>query len=721
MFSKIAVHLSLLLYCMSAAVTNAQEESLKKEVSGELTTHEKEPLWVNIFPIGTEVHSLVVDLRNPNSIYGSTYKGVFKNINGKNLWVPFWVAPSEVQKSVIKFDPVNVNIIYIGTSTGRLLRSKDSGKTWEDITGTVKGEIHDIAIHPMSPEIIYVACAEGLFKTLNGGRTWGTIWSGSGDYSRRTGRAHARQVFLNPESPEEVYAIFQHFVGSALYYSKDGGENFDSISPKSIITDIKDGFRARTREIEVEGVSYASLNPHDPGGLFASAYVRRAGVDIHHFLLKSTDRGHSWQALLDRTHVKALTFHPNNKDVIYVVGRDEKEGEADKILKSADGGKEWMHLSSPYSQEINQLVKLHSDTRYPYVNVSDIAVPVPGTVYVSTNYGIYGTIDDGKSWEPKSFGLPVKMSKRRLLAVEASEKFIYISDELGQEGGYWTGSGEGFTWKWCYGPDKKEKYYVSSRVSQIIAIPDQIKYIVSGKGVFKATPSGEYSAIKIPFPTSYSSINLSASSDPKILYAAGDAWAANSILLKSEDGGFSWIEIDLKKSIPRERFGRHRWYEITLLAVNPQSPNILYITVGPENARTVLLKSSDGGNSWIEIDIKGEPKSLVMPKLLAIDPSNSNVVYASNYYNLLRSNDGGRTWNSIKVDDIRVNDITIDPSNPTTLYLATDKGVYRSFDSGKTWQSLNRGLLDTALKRVITSSLMILAQGENGLYKLMEE
>jgi len=102
--------------------------------------------------------------------------------------------------------------------TANLLRTKDSGKSWEDITGVLKkGVIEDIAIDPKSPEIIYVASTQGLFKTLNGGKSWGKIWDKG-----------LSRVFLNPESPNEVYVMIRE---GDLYYSKDGGVNFNNITP----------------------------------------------------------------------------------------------------------------------------------------------------------------------------------------------------------------------------------------------------------------------------------------------------------------------------------------------------------------------------------------------------------------------------------------------------------------------------------------------------------
>jgi len=649
---------------------------------------------VNIFPIGTQIHNFIPDARDASTIYVSTYKGVFKSTKEDKCWLPVWLAPSKVEKSIIRFDPLSIGVIYIGTSTGVLLRSGDTGKTWEDITGILKGSINDIAIHPSSPEVIYVASGKGMFKTLNGAKSWGKIWAGN-----------TSQLFLNLESPQEVYAIREHVQGSSFWYSKDDGANFVDITPKSIATRVDGPFGEETRTIEFRGLSYASLNPHDPGQLFASAYARYGGIYQYHFLMKSSDKGQSWEALMHRTAVSALAFAPHDAKVIYAAV-------ADRILKSKDGGKRWTDLSTPYSQYFEDIVKLGSKKDEPYVKTSSIMAPYSDTLYVASNYSVYKTINEGQFWKPKSFGLPVEVRKREILGIDAHKKSIYIGDGLGRYG-YWESRDEGFTWKWHSSPDKKS----SSMVRQLVLTPGQTDYFVCKKGVFRRTPENESSPLNVPFPSHYSLDRLYTSPlAPKHLYAVGNAWAKNTMVLKSEDSGFSWMEIDWKKWIPPKLSKWGRWHKATLLAVDPQNPKTVYITVGAESrSKSAFLKTTDGGDNWVNIR-----KTNIVPESLVIDPTNSNIVYLRDNYRLFRSDDGGKTLEPIAPESRYIHDIAIDAINTKTLYLAADEGVYRSSDSGGKWELLDLGLLDTKVRRVWASSHFILAEGSNGIYKLVE-
>ena len=84
------------------------------------------------------------------------------------------------------------------------------------------------------------------------------------------------------------------------------------------------------------------------------------------------------------------------------------------------------------------------------------------------------------------------------------------------------------------------------------------------------------------------------------------------------------------------------------------------------------------------------------PRILAIDPRDSQRLYAGVFRGVSRSTDGGRTWslstNGFPTRDA-VLDIEIDLEAPDTLYALTSaSGVFKSTDAGATWRTVGPGL-----------------------------
>jgi photosystem II stability/assembly factor-like uncharacterized protein len=98
---------------------------------------------------------------------------------------------------------------------------------------------------------------------------------------------------------------------------------------------------------------------------------------------------------------------------------------------------------------------------------------------------------------------------------------------------------------------------------------------------------------------------------------------------------------------------------------------------------------------------------------LAIDPNNSNIVYAgTDTGGVFKTTDGGASWKNVgtPLKDIgpakftnltgtMVRDLVIDPNNSGTIYAATEDGVFVSINSGEDWETI------TGLKRIIGDNL----------------
>ncbi len=94
----------------------------------------------------------------------------------------------------------------------------------------------------------------------------------------------------------------------------------------------------------------------------------------------------------------------------------------------------------------------------------------------------------------------------------------------------------------------------------------------------------------------------------------------------------------------------------------------------PASAQVQWQSIGPGGGGWLTV--------------MAINPVNPNILYVGcDVGGVYRSLNGGQTWSIINNGLIHysIDDILIDRSNPSRIFLASDGGVYRSDDAGGTW------------------------------------
>lgn len=119
---------------------------------------------------------------------------------------------------------------------------------------------------------------------------------------------------------------------------------------------------------------------------------------------------------------------------------------------------------------------------------------------------------------------------------------------------------------------------------------------------------------------------------------------------------------------------------------------------GTEPAR--LFRSEDLGEHWTEISTLAEapgkgnwtfpaPPFVAHVKFIAIDPSNSDIIYAAvEVGGLLKSRDGGKTWVAQHGFYEDVHRIVVRKSDPNKVYISTGAGVYHSTDGGDNWKQM---------------------------------
>jgi photosystem II stability/assembly factor-like uncharacterized protein len=122
---------------------------------------------------------------------------------------------------------------------------------------------------------------------------------------------------------------------------------------------------------------------------------------------------------------------------------------------------------------------------------------------------------------------------------------------------------------------------------------------------------------------------------------------------------------------------------LVALVIDPTDPTRLY---GP--TWNAVLKSTDGGNSW-EAKMNGLVANRTVD-VLVIDPQNPNLLYGGVGERLVVSADGGESWQSQEygagLGVGRLHQIVVDPFSPATIYVAgLGAAIYKSADSGRSF------------------------------------
>ena len=198
-------------------------------------------IWrgLNIIPMYfVETYSVVLKPDNPQIVIAaSELEGkILRSTDGGSHWTHVFTLPGSVPgdpsialgfKHMI-FAPSSTDLIYAGTCKGinllqptstckGIYRSLDGGLTWEQANdANIANQcIHDIAIDPRYPGLIYAASnSGGLFRTFNGGTNWSKLSLPFAD---------VRSVAIRPDLPDIVYAGTQ---GNGVYVSINGGNSW---------------------------------------------------------------------------------------------------------------------------------------------------------------------------------------------------------------------------------------------------------------------------------------------------------------------------------------------------------------------------------------------------------------------------------------------------------------------------------------------------------------
>ncbi len=332
--------------------------------------------------------------------------------------------------------------------------------------------------------------------------------------------------------------------------------------------------------------------------------------------------------------------------------------------------------------------------------VNDLAVnwDEPHTWYlVAASGGVWKTVNAGTTWEPifdeqgsYSIGtVAIDPRDPRVIWVGTGENNSQRSVSFGD--GIYKSTDGGASWT-RMGLERSEhiaRIVFDPRNSDTVFAAAQGPLWADGgdRGLYRTRDGGASweRVLHVSEMTGITDVVLDPR-DPDVMYASSYqrrrhvglliAGGPESTIYKSTDGGDSWREID--RGLQRQDRGRIG------LAISTQNPDVIYATIPSTGENSGFYRSEDGGEHWVRMSdwCSGDPQYY---QELFPDPHQFDRLYGV-AVNLMRTEDGGATWEPVRTPGVHVDyhHLTIDPGDPDHLLMGNDGGLYESFDRGRT-------------------------------------
>jgi photosystem II stability/assembly factor-like uncharacterized protein len=650
------------------------------------------------------IADLAVNPKNPKEYYVAVASGnVWKTTNSGTTWDPVFDKYGAYSIGIVKLDPNNSNVVWVGTGENNhqrclgygdgIYKSVDSGKSFKNMGLKESRQIGAIVIDPKNSNTLFVACEgsawgpgaeRGLYKSTNGGSTWEKVLF----VSENTG---INNVVMDPSNSDILYAtseqrrrhIFTKIGGgpeSAVYKSTDGGKSWRKIM---------DGLPS----VEIGGMGI-DVSPANPNMVYLvlEAQLGKSGF------YRSTDKGESWNKMSDYSssgqYYNEIVCDPINADKVYSTETVSKV--------TVDGGKTWSSLGNN---------KRHVDDHAIWIDPKDTE-----HFLIGGDGGLYESWDSGKNYGFKE-NLPVTQFYR--VNVDNALPFYNVyggtQDNNSMGGPSMTTSRSGVANDEWFVTAGGDGFWIDTDPGDPNIIYTESQY--GGMERFDRK-SGESISIKPREPKgepawkwNWNAPLFVSKHAPQRLYTA-----ANKVF-RSDDRGNSWqvISDDLTTKTDRNSFpvmgkfwsaeavakdvSTSQWGTIVSLDESSIKAGLLYAATDDG----VISVTDDAGKTWTQNKtFAGIPEYTYVSDLKA-DRFDANIVYAS-FDNLqrddfkpylLKSTDKGKTWVSIAGNlpaNGTVHSIEQDYLTPNLLFAGTEFGLFFTIDDGKNWVQLKSGL-----------------------------
>ncbi len=627
--------------------------------------------------------------------------------------------------------PGQPNLFYFGGTGGGVWKTLDGGRSWSNISdGYFGGSIGAVSVAPSDHNVIYVGGGEktvrgnvssgyGIWKSEDAGKSW----KPAGLPESR----HVPRIEIDPNNPDIAYAavlgnIYKPTENRGVYKTVDGGKNWKKVLYSN----------------DLAGAVDLIIDPSNPRTLYASTWrIQRTPYSLSSggegsALWKSTDYGETWKEISKNEGfaqgtlgIMGITVSPVNSDKLYAIVENKDQG---GVYRSNDAGLTWTKTNDDRNlrQRAWYYTRIYADTQNEDV------------VYV-VNVSYHKSTDGGRNFS--SARAPHGDHHDLWIAPEDPNRMI-----MGDDGGAQVTYDGGQTWSTYHNQPTAQYYrvttdnsfpyriYVAQQDNGTIRIPHRTTGSSITDADWEGTAGGESAHIAVDpnnndivyggsyggFLTRY---NHATKSQRGI-----NVWPDNPMGHGAEDMKyrFQWnFPIFISKH------GDHKLYAFSNNVHVTSNEGQSWETISPDLTRNDPTKLGSSGGPITQDNTSVEYYCTIFAA--AESPLKEGELWIGSDDGLVHlSRDGGTNWENITPKGLpewaQINSIEPSTFDPAVCYLAATTYklgdfkpyLYKTDDYGKSWTKITNGIPEEHFTRVIREDKnkqgLLYAGTETGLY-----
>jgi photosystem II stability/assembly factor-like uncharacterized protein len=705
-------------------------------------------------PCSGRVTAIAVDPSDSsaNTIYvGAAQGGVWKTTDDGSTWTALLDNPVDsngnpISRYNLAIGSIAVDrsgTVYVGTGEGGdgcgdclygqgILKSTDGGRHWSQLDqstlscpGTSFGgsSVTKLAISPSDPNTILAATTSGVFRSADGGLTWG---NGSGCWTPTLGGA-ASDLVIDPANSENVYSASS----GEVFKSIDGGGTWaQSTGPRSVSLSSRGGCFSSSGCGRIN-LAMAASCPTIISVCSTSSTNILAAATQNGNLWTTTDNGGTWSIMNSPHFPGAIPYGVTNfctevvgnqcsYDIVVAIDPVAPENiflGGEDLWVTFDGGTSWGDAGG-YDGFSLCGGNIHSDQHAFAFSPADHK-----KIYVGNDGGIWRTTWHhtdvcGNEFPWTSLNNGLSITQFYSLAAHPQDANSFFGGT--QDNGILVYSGVSTVWSqsdygdggWtAYDTNNPSRLFATDltrplRCCTYPAITSPWSAITNGipldSNGFPSDPScfmsGQCFFPPMAMDSAMPSILFFGTDKLYATQNSGDSWKPPSGTTTPAGNPDFGLDLTTGPTGP----GSH-WTcapsgcgTISSIAVAPGVADAtkLFVYVGTTNGH--FFTSNDGGLSFTQS--QGTPTSFPnvssgsLVRRIAVNTAYPNLVYAAVENRVLLSTDEGASWRPLTSLSSAVESIAVDSSGTGAIYAGTDTGVFVSQDTGSSWQVFGLGL-----------------------------